>query len=51
MPSHVDGSAVWQMRQTAEPSTWEGIDLFRLRGELAEHGIAHFDPATAAAAR
>lgn len=43
----------WQMRTTTAGSSvcWKGIDLFRLCGELAEHGEAYFDPATAHAAK
>jgi steroid delta-isomerase-like uncharacterized protein len=38
----------WRTRATtaSSPVPWEGIDLFRLRGAVAEYGVAHFDPAT-----
>lgn len=35
----------WRMNDAT--SSWEGIDRFRLRGDLAEYGLAHFDSATA----
>ena len=40
--------AHWRMQSATAGSalSWEGIDLFRLRGALAEHGVAHFDPTT-----
>ncbi|MFF0795117.1 nuclear transport factor 2 family protein [Streptomyces spiralis] len=36
----------WHTRTISEgcPLSWEGVDLFRLRGTLAEHAVVHFDP-------
>lgn len=37
----------WQMQSTTAdtPTLREGLDLFRLRGDLAEHAVTHLDPA------
>ncbi|WP_432190304.1 nuclear transport factor 2 family protein [Streptomyces sp. Tue6028] len=52
----VEGDTVfvhYRMQAVSAGSTvsWEGIDMFRLRGALAENGVAHFDPATTESAR
>ncbi|MCX4098604.1 nuclear transport factor 2 family protein [Nocardia sp. alder85J] len=39
----------WQA--SAGETSWEGIDRFRLRGDHAEYGVAHFDSATVRSVR
>ncbi|WP_028933112.1 nuclear transport factor 2 family protein [Pseudonocardia spinosispora] len=46
-----DGDTVfvhWRITATLDgaDTAWEGIDRFDLGGELADKGVAHFDPAT-----